>query len=216
MARLKKVGTMRNVNKSDEKPVIGILGGVGSGKSTVAAELGRLGCRVISADKIVHKVLEKKSIRDKIVHSFGETVLDSRGRIDRRKLAGAAFTAKERISELNSIVHPVVLALCEGLIRSYKAEKDCQAIVLDMPLLVEVGWDKRCNRLLFVDCNRSLRYKRAQKKGEFSLKELQLREDFQISLDKKASLSDNKIDNNSDLSSLANQVAQFFAGIVEN
>jgi dephospho-CoA kinase len=85
--------------------------------------------------------------------------------------------------------------------------------VLDMPLLVEVGWDKRCDRLIFVDCDRKKRLKRAKKMGLFDENQLKVRENFQISLDKKVSIADNIIDNNSGFSALARQVADIFSYI---
>ena len=87
--------------------------------------------------------------------------------------------------------------------------------MLDMPLLVEVGWDKRCDKLIFVDCEQKLRLDRAKKMG-FDKNQVKIRENFQISLDKKANVVDNTIENNSDFSALAQQVAKIFSYIVYN
>jgi dephospho-CoA kinase len=87
--------------------------------------------------------------------------------------------------------------------------------VLDMPLLVEVGWHKRCDKLIFVDCEQKLRLERAKKLG-FDKKQVKIRENFQISLDNKASLADNTIENNSDFSAIAKQVTGIFSYIVDN
>ena len=105
-----------------KKPIIGILGGICSGKSTVAAEFAKLGCAVIDADKIAHELLEDKTVKDKVVASFGGDILDSAGKIDRRKLADIAFTDGDKLSLLNSIVHPPVLARAEQLIKQYKRQ----------------------------------------------------------------------------------------------
>jgi dephospho-CoA kinase len=85
--------------------------------------------------------------------------------------------------------------------------------VLDMPLLVEVGWAKRCDKLIFVKCKQRIRAKRAKKMGIFNKNMLKIRENFQISLDKKESIADNTIDNNSGFSALAGQVTDIFSGI---
>jgi len=153
------------VDKPSTKPVIGILGGVASGKSTVAAEFAKLGCAVIDADKIAHKVLDRKNVRDKITGSFGNGILDSTGKIDRQKLADIAFADSEKLSTLNNIVHPYVLARAEQLMDEYSRQEQVKAIVLDMPLLVAVGWAKRCDKLIFVDCEAHLRLDRAKKMG---------------------------------------------------
>ena len=198
------------------KPIIGILGGVGSGKSTVAAEFAKLGCAVIDADKIAQELLEKKAVQEKIVVLFGRNILNCNGKIDRKKLADIVFTKANKLSLLNNIVHPPVLARTEQLIKQYNQQTQVKAIVLDMPLLLEVGWAKRCDKLIFVDCKPQLRAKRAKKMGLFDKNQLKIRENFQISLDKKVAITDNTIDNNSGFSALAKQVADIFSSIVDN
>ncbi len=198
------------------KPIIGILGGVGSGKSSVAAELAKLDCAVIDADKIAHELLDEPSVKKEVSNSFGQAVLDRTGKINHSKLADVVFTDGDKLSTLNRIVHPLVLARAERLIEQYNRQQQVRAIVLDIPLLVEVGWDKRCDRLIFVDCERQIRLKRAKKMGVLSKNQLKIRENFQISLDKKAAIADNTVDNNSGFSALAKQVADIFSYIVDS
>jgi dephospho-CoA kinase len=204
------------VESKGKKPVIGILGGIGSGKSTVAAEFGKLGCTVIDADVIAHRLLNEPDIREQIVKFFGGSVLGIDGKVDHRKLARAAFAHAEKIEKLNSIVHPKVLAEVEKKIEEIQKNSEAKAIVLDMPLLAEVGWDKRCDVLIFIECNREKRLERAEKSGFLGPDELKKRENFQISLDSKAAIAENIIDNNSGLSELARQVAEIFPEIVRN
>jgi len=201
------------VGNTKRKPIIGILGGIGSGKSTVAAEFAKLGCKVIDADEIAHELLEQFEVRQGIVGLFGEGILDSAGKIDRQKLAGVVFADAQRLSLLNNIIHPLVLKRAEELIELYKLRAAIKAIVLDIPLLVEVGWDKRCDKLIFIDCRRHIRVDRVKKLGVFDENQLKIRENFQISLDKKAKLADNIVDNNSDFSALVRQVANIFSHI---
>ncbi len=203
------------VGKIAEKPVIGILGGIGSGKSTIAAEFAKLGCKVIDADRIAHELLEKPPVREKVVSLFGQAVLDSSGKIDRRKLAEVVFADDHMLASLNRIIHPLVLQRTQELIEQCKSQNQVKAIVLDMPLLVEVGWHKRCDKLIFVDCEQKLRLERAKKMG-FDKNQVKIRENFQISLDNKASLADNIIENNSDFSAIAKQVTGIFSYIVDN
>ena len=199
-----------------KKPIIGILGGVASGKSTVAAEFAKLGCKIIDADRIAHELLKRKDVKEKVVSVFGESILDSAGKIDRRKLADILFGDGGKLASINKMLHPLVLARAEQLIEQYKQENRVKAIVLDMPLLVEVGWAERCDKLIFVDCRRELRVDRAKKIGIMTENQLKIRENFQISLDRKATITDNTVNNNSDLSGLAKQVADIFSHIVND
>jgi dephospho-CoA kinase len=198
------------------KPIIGILGGIASGKSTVAAQLARLGCNVIDADDIAHRLLDEASVRDEVVALFGDAILDSEKRIDRQELAKIVFADADKLSSLNKIIHPLVLRKTEELIEQYNKQSFVKAIVLDMPLLVEVGWANRCDKLVFVDCRAQLRADRARKMGFFDENQVNSRENFQISLDKKAGLADNTVDNNSGFSALVRQVTDIFSHIVGN
>ncbi len=204
------------MNKPGKKPVIGIVGGIGSGKSTVAAEFAKLGCKIIDADKIAHELLERNPVKEKIVASFGQAVLDSAGKIDHSKLADIAFSDADKLSALNKIIHPFVLKRAQELINQYNCQNQVKAIVLDMPLLMEVGWVKRCNKLIFIDCRPQLRTDRAKKMGIFNENQQKIRENFQISLDNKANTADNIIDNNSGFSELTEQVADIFSCIMDN
>ena len=201
------------VSAAGKKPIIGIIGGIGSGKSTVAAEFAKLGCKVIDADKIAHELLDEPAVKAKVVGLFGRTILDSEGKIDREKLAEVVFADPQKLSLLNEIIHPLVLQRAEELIKQYDRQNQVKAIVLDMPLLVEVGWDKRCDKLIFVHCKQKLRLDRAKKLG-FDKNQVKIRENFQISLDNKANLADNTIENNSDFSVLARQVTDIFSYIM--
>jgi dephospho-CoA kinase len=201
------------VEKPNKKPIIGILGGVGSGKSTVAAEFAKLGCAVIDADKIAHELLDKQGVKKKVVSFFGQVVLNRGGKINHRKLADIVFADGDKLTALNRIIHPLVFKGVRELIKKANGQKKVKAIILDMPLLVEVGWAKRCDKLIFVKCKRQIRAKRAKKAGILDLKGLKYRENFQISLDKKKAIADNTIDNNSGFSALAGQVTDIFSGI---
>ena len=198
-----------------DKPIIGIMGGIGSGKSTVAAEFAKLGCKVIDADEIVHELLNRKAIKEKIVAFFGRDVVGSSGNIDRKRLGEIVFADYNKLTMLNGIIHPLVIDRAEELIEQYKQQNQIKAIVLDMPLLVEIGWAGRCNKLIFVDCKEKIRVERAKKLG-FDKNQLKIRENFQISLDKKLALADNTVENNSDFSAMVRQVADIFSDIMNN
>jgi len=192
------------------------LGGMCSGKSMVAAEFGKLGCAVIDADEIAHELLGERDVREKVVAAFGEGILDEAGEISRDRLADAVFSDAEKLMRLVVLLHPPVLERVEGLIEGYKSDSRVRGIVLDMPLLLEIGWEKRCDRLIFVDCDEEKRRERARKMGLSGKNQLKVRENFQISLDKKRLVADNTLDNNSGFSELSKQVAEIFSNIVNN
>lgn len=187
-----------------------------SGKSTAAAGLARLGCAVIDADEIAHQLLNKKDVRAKVVGVFGEDILDEKGRISRKELANRVFGNRRKLKALTNILHPLVLARVEQLIGRYSRNKKHKGIVLDIPLLAEVGLEKRCDRIIFIDCKPSIRLKRAGKTRFFDSRTLKIRENLQISLDKKKLIADNIVDNNSDLSGLSKQIASLFLDIMDN
>lgn len=216
MTAVAKATTLNNVNNLHKKPVIGILGGIASGKSTIAAEFGKLGCAVIDADKIAHKMLDESVIQQKIISAFGKNILNSDGKINRSKLGDLAFSQAEKLTELTKILHPPVLAEIESQVQHLQNDTTIKAIVIDMPLLLEVGWDKHCDKLIFVDCDEKIRLERVEKMAFLSKNQLRIRENFQISLDKKTSIAENTVDNNSDLSALARQVADIFPCILGN
>ena len=203
------------MGNTGKKPIIGILGGIASGKSTVAKEFANLGCKVIDADLIAHELLDTGAVREEIAAFFGREILDSSGKIEHRKLADIVFTDVDKLRFLNGILHPRVIERVEAMIDQYRHQDRIKAIVLDMPLLAEVGWVERCDRLIFVDCNQRTRARRAKKAG-LDKNQLKIRENFQISLDNKVKLADTTIENNSDFSALVRQVADIFSEIMDN
>jgi dephospho-CoA kinase len=207
---------MSELDRTKNKPVIGIVGGIASGKSAVAAEFGRLGCAVIDADAIARQALETPAIREAVVERFGPGVLAEAGRIDRRALAEIVFGDAAKLEELNAIVHPFVLRRAEELIARHRRDPAVKAVVLDMPLLVEVGWADRCDRIVFVRCDRARRVERAGRGRSMDERSIEIRENLQISLDTKAALADNTIDNNSDFSALVRQVVFIFSEMTKN
>jgi len=203
------------VQKISKKPVIGIIGGIASGKSTVAAEFARLGCAVIDADKIVHNLLQNSEIKKKVAELFGiGMICEQTGEVDRNRIAEIVFSDPHQLSKLTEIVHPAVLERSLELIKQYNSDSQVKAIVLDMPLLVEVGWEKYCDKVIFVRTNQAKRLERAEKKANFNKNQFKNRENFQISLDNKFSIADNIINNNSDFSAMAKQVECIFSELM--
>ena len=198
------------------KKVIGILGAIGSGKSTVARYFARLGCAVIDADRIAHEVLEEEEVKENVIRLFGKAVIDTSGRVNRAALGKLVFEDRTALDQLNSLIHPRVMAEVERRIAEYKDAKGVKAVVLDVPLLAEAGGADLCNVLIFVDADEAVRRERIKKSGKFDVNELKKRENFQISLDIKRKIADYSIRNNSENSDVAEQVAQLFSIITGN
>jgi dephospho-CoA kinase len=203
------------VNTYPQKPIIGLLGGIASGKSTVASAFQDLGCAVINADLLAHQALEQSTIRQAIHEEFGIAALAEDGSVNRAALGRLVFQDADRLSELNNLLHPWILAKCQAELNEHLKNPTIPAIVLDMPLLLEVQWDSLCNYIVFVECSEAIRLQRAKHRS-LSPENLAKREFFQISLDKKANRADNVFINNSDLSSLVRQVTKFFADVTNN
>ncbi|MHC4552397.1 MAG: dephospho-CoA kinase [Planctomycetota bacterium] len=200
----------------EKKPTIGILGGVGSGKSVVSRAFGELGCVIIDADVIAHEVLALPEIAELVIGHFGPTVQDSGGGIDRSALGRMVFEDPDGLAYLNSLIHPKVLKKCQQLLADYGNDPAAAAMVLDMPLLVEVGWEKQCDFLVFVDCHEAKRLERAGKNGKIDPAQLKKREKCQISLDKKRQIAHYIVYNNSELSDVREQIARIFSSLTSS
>jgi dephospho-CoA kinase len=189
------------------------MGGIASGKSTVAQELAKRGCAVIDADEMAKQFLRNKEVKKQLRRRFGSRIFDAGGRVNRKKLAEKVFADAKAVKAVNAIIHPRVFERTQELIKKYQQQPSVKAIVLDMPLLAEVGWHKKCDKLIFVRCNAKIRLKRAKKKGIFGENELKKRENFQISLDKKAGIAQYIIESN-DLSEMIRQIGKLFPALI--
>jgi len=190
--------------------IIGLLGGICSGKSFVAREFERHGAEVFEADRVVHALLDTPTVRDQIVDHFGADVLNSAGRIDRRRLAGRVFgTAPEAIRHrlwLETLLHPLARAELENVLE-LSAAAERWAFVIDAPLLLEANWSTLCHRLIYIDSPDHLRYARSLERG-LGADEIVSREGTQISLNLKKIRADFVIVNASDWQQTTNQVAR--------
>lgn len=178
-------------------PVIGLLGGVASGKSFVAASLAEWGAGVLDADRTGHEVLAMPEIAAAARRRWGDAIFDEYGRIDRKRLGQIVFAPApggppER-KYLEQLTHPEIGRLLMRQVEAL-ASRGCPAAVLDAPLLLEAGWEKFCRLSVYVDAPRRLRLARALERG-WSEKEFALREDAQESLDLKRKRADATIDN---------------------
>ena len=195
-------------------PIIGLTGGIGSGKSTVAAILAELGCLVVDSDQLARQALNEPEIRDTLVSWWGSAILDPDGRIERSKIASIVFSSLEERKRLESLVHPWIEKQRLSLFGS--APPETLALVIDAPLLIEAGLHTNCDAVLFVDTDRDTRLARVTKSRNWDEKELIRREDSQLTLDDKRSIADHIIDNNGDLDLLTKSVRQILSEIINS
>ena len=148
--------------------IIGLIGRIGAGKSTVARRFAAHGGHVIDADRIAHQVLEEPAVIQQIADRFGADVLDADGRIRRRAVADRVFGPTQdharELEWLEAIVHPLVrqrIAAELAAVRAREGGHDGDAVVvLDVPLLVQAGWADLCDRLVVVTCADEIRRQR--------------------------------------------------------
>ena len=202
------------MTEAGEKPVIGVTGGIGSGKSAVAAELAALGCAVIDADAIGHELLARPEMRDELVSLWGDGILDDAGRVSRAAVGKIVFGSPGALTKLNAIMHPRIREAMAERIDRARADAECPAVVLDAPLLLETDCDELCTTVVFVSAPREHRLRRVASERGWDEAELVRRENSQKPLDIKAARADHVIDNSSSLSCLHEQVRTMFHTIV--
>jgi dephospho-CoA kinase len=174
---------------------VGLTGGLASGKSFVGHAFADLGCHLIEADELGHRVLlPGEEAYAAVTQEFGNEILDSEGMIDRTKLSGLVWNAPERLQKLSSLVHPPVIAREERMIAEI-AKSDPQAIVLvAAAILVETGRYKRFDRLIVVVCNRDQQIERAIQRGPYSREQVLARLSRQLPLEEKLRVADYVVD----------------------
>ncbi|MEM6757087.1 MAG: dephospho-CoA kinase [Planctomycetota bacterium] len=198
------------------KPILGILGGIGSGKSTVAAAFARQGCAVIDADAIAKAAYDDPSVVDKLVGWWGDRVLDEAGQIDRRAVGALIFDDVSAKARLEALIHPRVHAERARLQDQFRADPAVVAIVEDTPLLLEAGLADRCDALVFVDAPAERREARVMAHRGWPAGELRRRERRQASLDTKRASADYLICNDADQAGLVPQVRDVLSQVLSN
>ena len=190
--------------------VIGITGGIASGKSTIAKMLESLGASVINADKICHRLINTKSISQEIINRWGDHIQDKYGRIERDKLGEIVFADKKELSALNKLIHPEAIKQIKNRIVKLMNESTTVAIVLDAALLVESNLIDICDITLFVDTRKNTCKARVNNSRKWPSGEIAKREKFQSSLRKKRKIADIVICNNLNQTDTLKQVKDFW------
>lgn len=173
----------------------GLTGGIATGKSAVADIMRQLGCYVLDADRMAHRLIEPgQPAYEDVVREFGRGILDEQGRVLRPRLAEIVFADPARLARLNAIVHPHVLSNLDVEL-GWLAQSDAQGVaVVEAALLVESGYHHRLDRLVVVWCTREQQLERLISGRGMTEEQARQRIAAQMSLDEKRKLADDEID----------------------
>lgn len=198
--------------------MVGIVGGVGSGKSSVLRAVERLRLQIIDADRIGHAELQKSVIRDRLVQEFGIQIVDDSGEIRRSAVAELVFgTTPECLrnrERLNGIVRPGIREEIHRQILN--ASQDVDVVILDAALLLEAGWAGECDALIFIETPLVLRQKRVAIHRGWSAEQLARREASQWDLVRKRSACGFLVDNSGTLQDAGRQLTEHLRSILRN
>lgn len=194
-----------------KRGIIGLTGGIASGKSTVSRMLEENGAKIIDADRIARQAVQKgMPAWEKIIAYFGREILDGDGEINREHLGKIIFNNKEKKQRLNAIVHPVVMKETQRLIESFQKLAPESLIVLDVPLLLETGMDNGLSDIVVVWVPEAIQLERLMKRDHLSPADAQSRIASQMPIDEKRKKATLVIDNSGDLEQTKQQVLSVY------
>ena len=193
---------------------VGLTGGLASGKTFVGRALADLGCYLIEADKLGHQVmLPGGEAYGAIVREFGPAILDSEGRISRRRLSGIVWDNPERLEILNSLVHPPVREREESRMAEIARVHPSAIVVVEAAILVETGRYKDFDRLIVVTCSSEQQMERALERGSYNKEEILARLSHQLPLQQKLHVADYVIDTSGTKEATLEQVRRVYAAL---
>jgi dephospho-CoA kinase len=199
-------------------PIIGVIGGIGSGKTAFSRALEAEGCRLIEADKVGHEMLRKAEVFCELVTEFGEEIIGGDGQIDRPALAARAFATDASARRLNEIVGRALWP--EFRRRALEAADHADAasvaaVVLDAALLLEAECEDLCDAVVFVDAPEAARRQRVEQGRHWGWDEVLRRESRQFPLSRKRERADFVVENHAGLAALASRARDVLARVRE-
>lgn len=191
--------------------IIGLTGGIATGKSQVSSILSELGAMVIDADIVAREVVQKglpawQQLKD----TFGEEYFLSNGELNRRKLGQLVFSHPDELAKLNSITHPAIKAKIEERINDLKVQGYNGIVVVDAALLLEAGWETMVDQVWVVDAPIEKRIERLMNRDNLTRDQALSRINSQMSQQERIAKADKIIYNNSDIDSLREQVLRIW------
>ena len=195
--------------------VIGLTGGIGSGKSTISAMLKNMGAYVIDEDILSRMIMQKgqKAYED-IIEAFCKSILTRDGEIDRKKLGNIVFKDKSKLKKLNELTHPHIIDMTK--IQIIKAKKSYDIIVVDAPLLIEAGMLDLVDTVWVVYVDKKTQIERVMHRDGITEKETLKRIDSQMCLDEKIKYADFVIDNTVPIEITQNKIKREYEKLKHN
>ena len=198
--------------------IIGLTGGIVSGKSTVAKMFQKLGAKIIDADRIGHEViLPNKPAWRKLIKSFGKGILKEDLTIDRKKLGNLVFNDKKLLKKLNEITHPEIKEIIIKEINKFK-DDNClynKIMIIDAPLIYEASMDYLMEKIILVQLNEKEQIKRLAVRNIFTREESLKRINSQIPNKEKTEKADYIINNNNSVEKTKEQVIKIWQEIIK-
>jgi dephospho-CoA kinase len=198
------------------RPIIGIVGGIGSGKTYVANLFGEFGCLVIGSDEQVHKAYQSEGVKRTLRQWWGDKVFQADGRLDRSRVAEVVFSDPEQRRRLEALIHPLVAAAREQTMARHADDPQVVAWVWDTPLLYEAHLHGQCDAVVFVEAPLEARRQRVLESRGWSAEELALREGAQMALDGKRRLADHVIRNSAGPDEVRQQVKDVLSRVLSS
>ena len=193
--------------------IIGLTGGIGSGKSTAAQILAEFGANVIDADKVAHEVFNPGTEGlQKVVETFGEEVLNSKGEIDRKKLGEIVFNDSNALSTLNGIIHPRAYELTKSRLEKYR-KQGVEVVLLEVILLVEAGWDHLADEIWVLVASEDTVVKRLQESRKLKKEEILSRIHSQTPNEERIKYADVIIENDGSYEELKTKLRELWSHV---
>ena len=191
--------------------VVGLTGGIASGKNTVAVMFKKLGAEIIDADKIANDLInagiDRDNISAKIVGFFGEDILNNFGRIDKKSLADIVFKDRKKLESLNRIVHPEIIKIIKKEIALSAARNDDgNIIIINASLIIEADAISLVDKLIVVSVSMDNQIARLRERSSLTREEACRRINAQLPIEEKEKFANFIIDNNNGLEETEKQV----------
>jgi len=188
--------------------IIGVTGGIGSGKSTVSRTLASFGAQVIDADLLAKQIVQKgQKALDEIVACFGKDILDAEGNLNRKKLSDIVFKDKQKLEKLNRITHHYV---AKEIYKKVDGLSETKTVVVDAPIPIEHGFVDVASEIWTVVSDKEIRIKRVMQRSGLTYNEVEERINLQLSDEYYRSISDIVIVNNGTVGELIQQVKEYY------
>lgn len=190
--------------------VIGLTGGIASGKSTISNMLRELGAAVIDVDIVGRDVVSQGgNAYNRIIESFGSDILMSNGEINRKKLGNIVFSDEEKLKLLNEITHPAIIENVNNIIEGYKKQHK-RAVVIDAAILIEMGLNKYVDCVWLVSVDRETQLKRVMERDKFSSTDAWNRINAQMSNEDRLKYADAVIDTTQSVDIVSSRVKELW------